>query len=126
MCRHLVPLAQVEIWYPISFSQQKQKPLGHTYQPLTFRCFSEISLRKGFTNLYVLMQFYLEQISLNSVQIKDGLKLIKSLACILFMVREKTINRSKDFQEQSLTEIVAIVLLQYTAKYLMYKYVLVK
>ena len=42
------------------------------------------------------MQFYIKQISPNSVQIKDCLKLWKSLACLLF--------RQKSFLEQTFIE----------------------
>ena len=42
-----------------------------------------------FTNLYFLMQFYPKQISPNSVQVKDCLKLWKSLACSLFRQKQR-------------------------------------
>lgn len=63
-------------------------PTGRTYQPLAYRCFSEISLWKSFTNPYFLMQFYPKQISLNSVQIKNCLKLGKKFS--VYTIQTKT------------------------------------
>lgn len=96
-------------------------PLGQTYQPLTYRCFSEISFRKGFTNLYFTMQFYTKQISLNSVQSKDCLKLGTSLACVLFTTTNDK-NNTKFFHEWSLIEIYH----QLIANSFTYKYMSVK
>lgn len=69
-----------------------------------------------------MMQFYTKPISLNCVQCKDCLKLVKSIACILFVARNDKNNGSEVFQEWSLIEIYH----NFIAKYFAYKYTLVK
>lgn len=69
---------------PRILCSKETMPPGQTYQPGAYRCFREISFWKSFTKLYFMMQFYTRQLSLNSVQSKDWLKHVKSLACIYY------------------------------------------
>lgn len=94
---------------PVSFSLRRQ---GHKVRLINqlHTVFQRDWFRKGFTDLYFVMQFHTKQISLNSVQIKDCLKLIKSLACILLIAREK--RKQQKFFRSDLVLKPTIVLLQ--------------
>lgn len=104
MGRRLVPTAQGAAAQPVSFSRRKQghqvERINHLQTGVSTRFQSEWVSQF----CYLLMPFYTKQISLNSVQSRDYLKLGKSLACILFKLEKVVHHRCKVFLEQTLTE----------------------
>lgn len=89
--RRLEPPTPAETAHSVSFLSG---PSSHSRSDLSTACrqvFWGDFILEGFANLYFLMQFYTEQISLNSVSIKDPLKHLRVQCAYYFwlQIRQK-------------------------------------